>query len=54
MSGDQLSAHFRRAELACRCGCGLYVHQIRKNAVIPNGVAAFFLIRSDVNGDNVE
>ena len=23
MSSDRLSAHFRRAELACRCGCGL-------------------------------
>lgn len=22
-SEDRLSAHFRRAELACRCGCGL-------------------------------
>lgn len=26
-SEDRLSAHFRRAELACRCGCGLYVHR---------------------------
>ena len=26
-SDDRLSVHFRRAEQACRCGCGLYVHR---------------------------